>query len=152
MKVWQHRWWWYEPRFRIKARQGSLEVLRGWNRRLSVSVGVHPRKTAALAVQWACILALHQLFFLICQLLFCLPTGSLAAARGVEKGTCQNYTRGFGSSTNLLTTDGERWKMWPVWIEPLFWKFGLHTQHPRVPGGYRELNLQCTTLVSPFWQ
>lgn len=121
MKVWQHRWWWYEPRFRIKTARlsGGPEGLKSefehvsestyaWNRGLGSSVGVY--------------ISSHQLFFLICQLLFCLLTVSLAAACGMEKGTCQNYTWGFSSSTNHLTTDGHCWIMWPVCIESLILK------------------------------
>lgn len=69
--------------------QACLEVLEGlksevecvsehtcvYHRGLGTSVGLY--------------ISTHQLFFVICQFLFCLLTGSLAAACGMGKGTCQ---------------------------------------------------------------
>lgn len=48
-----------------------------------------------------------QLFFLICQILLCLLTGSLAAACGMGKGTCLNCTGGLSSAKQPYS----RWKM-----------------------------------------
>lgn len=68
--------------------------------------------TEALAVQQACILALTScsLLYANSSPLLCLLTDSLAAACGMGKGTCQNYTCSLSSSTNNITTDGECWK------------------------------------------
>lgn len=71
----------------------------------------------------------HQLFLLIRQLLFVCRQ---AAACGMGKGTCQNYTWGLRSSTNNLTADGECGKLWPVCVfESPFeiWKCIVKTQH-----------------------
>lgn len=70
--------------------QGFLEVLKGLKsevEHVSENTYVHRRGLGSSAGLY---ISTHQLFFLICQLLFCLLTSSLAAAFGMRKGTCQN--------------------------------------------------------------
>lgn len=78
---------------------------------MSLSIYVYYRGLGSSAGRY---ISTHQLFFIICQLLssplLCLLTDSLAAACGMGKGTCQNYTCSLSSSTNKLTTDGDCWK------------------------------------------
>lgn len=132
-------------------RWSCLEVLKGlksevehvsestymYHRGLGSSVGLY--------------ISTHQLFFLICQLLLCLLTGSLAAVCGMGKGTCQNYTWVLISSTNNLTTDGEYWKMWPLCIESLILTFILHTQHWHMPHGQGKWSLQIGSKLLWTW-
>lgn len=80
----------------LKGRESEAERVSDYHRGLGSSAGLY--------------ISPHQLFFIICQLLLCLLTDSLAAACGTGKGTCQNYTCSLSSSANSLITDGEFWK------------------------------------------
>lgn len=113
--------------------QGCLEVLKGAKcgvERISQSTSVDHR---GLGTSVGLYISTHQLFFLICQLLLCLLTGSLAAVCGMGNGTCQNYTWGCSSSTNNLTTDGAYWEMQLMCIKSSY--FEIYCAHAAQAGG-----------------
>ena len=63
MEVWPHRWWWYEPRFRIKSARlpGGPAGAEIWS---GACLRVHMCTKEALANQQACVLALTSCSFL----------------------------------------------------------------------------------------
>lgn len=125
MKVWQHHGCGMNRDVGL-SQQGCLVVLEGLEsevEHVSESTYVYHR---GLGSSVGLYISTHHLFFLICQLLFCLLTGSLAAACGMGKGTCQNYALHLSSSTSQQMENAGKCGLCVSDI--LFWKLCLHTQ------------------------
>lgn len=90
-----------QAKFQMKTTHPYMEVL------VDLKSGGEHVSEEALAIQQACILALTSCSYLEANSSLCLLTDSLADA-WIERGTCQNYPRGPGGSTNNAATDGER--------------------------------------------